>query len=72
MTRTISAIAHEIRNDWKKPYFGAVPYLRAKRRKCGIALSKQCHHMARRCCTSGEGGIKRLVQGAKQWMTLIS
>ncbi len=24
--RTISEIANEIKNDWKKVYFGAVPY----------------------------------------------
>lgn len=27
--RSISEIATEIAKDWKKPYFGAVPYLRA-------------------------------------------
>lgn len=27
--RPIYAIAREIRADWKKPYFGAVPYLDA-------------------------------------------
>lgn len=26
---TLSKIASEIRKDWKKPYFGAVPYLDA-------------------------------------------
>lgn len=29
MTRPIHEIAREIRADWKKPYFGAVPYLEA-------------------------------------------
>jgi hypothetical protein len=29
MTRSISTIAAEIRRDWPKPYFGAVPYLDA-------------------------------------------
>ena len=28
-TRSLNTIASEIRNDWKKPYFGAVPYLDA-------------------------------------------
>lgn len=28
-TRPIYEIADEIRRDWKKPYFGAVPYLDA-------------------------------------------
>lgn len=27
--RPLSTIAQEIRKDWKKPYFGAVPYLNA-------------------------------------------
>lgn len=27
--RTLFAIADEIAHDWKKPYFGAVPYIRA-------------------------------------------
>jgi hypothetical protein len=27
--RSLSVIAREIRNDWKKVYFGAVPYLDA-------------------------------------------
>lgn len=30
-TRLIHDIATEIRNDWSKPYFGAVPYLCAMR-----------------------------------------
>jgi hypothetical protein len=29
--RTICAIANEVNEDWKKPYFGAVPYLDAMR-----------------------------------------
>ncbi len=29
MTRPLCDIAREIRKDWKKPYFGAVPYLSA-------------------------------------------
>lgn len=28
-TRTIREIAREVRRDWKRPYFGAVPYLSA-------------------------------------------
>lgn len=28
-SRPLYTIAEEIRNDWKKPYFGAVPYLEA-------------------------------------------
>lgn len=27
--RSLQAIAREIKNDWKKPYFGAVPYIDA-------------------------------------------
>lgn len=29
MARTLSSIAAEIRRDWKKPNFGAIPYLNA-------------------------------------------
>jgi hypothetical protein len=29
MTRPINWIANDIKRDWKKPYFGAVPYLQA-------------------------------------------
>lgn len=29
MTRPLYEIAREIRKDWTKPYFGAVPYLAA-------------------------------------------
>jgi hypothetical protein len=29
MTRSLSTIANDIRVDWAKPYFGAVPYLDA-------------------------------------------
>lgn len=29
MSRPIHEIAQEIKQDWAKPYFGAVPYLRA-------------------------------------------
>ena len=28
-TRPLSVIARDIRNNWTKPYFGAVPYLNA-------------------------------------------
>ena len=28
-SRSLSVIAAEIKKDWKKPYFGAVPYLQA-------------------------------------------
>ena len=28
-SRSLSSIAMEIKKDWKKPYFGAVPYLQA-------------------------------------------
>jgi hypothetical protein len=29
MNRPLYEIARDIRNDWKRPYFGAVPYLEA-------------------------------------------
>jgi hypothetical protein len=31
MNRPLYEIARDIRNDWKRPYFGAVPYLDAMR-----------------------------------------
>lgn len=31
MVRSLSTIAATIRNDWVKPYFGAVPYISAMR-----------------------------------------
>lgn len=33
--RTLSEIAHEIILTWKKPFFGAVPYLRAMAKLSG-------------------------------------
>lgn len=30
-TRPLYEIAREIRQDWKRPYFGAVPYIHAMR-----------------------------------------
>jgi hypothetical protein len=29
MQRSISTIAYDIAKDWSKPYFGAVPYIKA-------------------------------------------
>lgn len=29
MARYLTSIARDIRQDWKRPYFGAVPYLEA-------------------------------------------
>jgi len=29
MSRPLSVIARDIRKDWRKPFFGAVPYLKA-------------------------------------------
>ncbi len=36
MTRSISTIARDIRSDWPKPNFAAVPYLDAMRHINGI------------------------------------
>jgi hypothetical protein len=41
-TRTLSAIAAEIRGDWPKPYFGAVPYLNALSSLSSITDSYYC------------------------------
>jgi len=59
MTRTISAIAHEIRNDWKKPYFGAVPYLRAM-----MSLGDISDHYG---LDSGENVVLRFLSNATTW-----
>ncbi len=32
MPRSLSIIAHDIKLNWEKPYFGAVPYLEAMSR----------------------------------------
>jgi len=39
MSRPLSAIAQEIESVWAKPYFGAVPYLRAMRSLSSITDS---------------------------------
>lgn len=36
MPRTIAEIARDINREWKKPYFGAVPYLEAMHQIDGI------------------------------------
>ena len=36
MARKLSLIAAEIRRDWSKPYFGAVPYLSAMAELHGV------------------------------------
>lgn len=36
MARSLDVIAKEIRIDWRKPYFGAVPYLQAMGELSGI------------------------------------
>jgi len=42
MTRPIYEIAGEIRRDWPKPYFGAVPYLDAMESLSSINGSYYC------------------------------
>ena len=42
MARLINEIAAEIRADWKKPYFGAVPYLRVMHRLNTMSDSYGC------------------------------
>lgn len=37
MERSLMAIAEEIRTDWAKPYFGAVPYLEAMRHLVSVS-----------------------------------
>lgn len=42
MSRSLHAIAREIKSDWKKIYFGAVPYLNAMETLDSIDDKYQC------------------------------
>jgi hypothetical protein len=58
-TRQIYEIAREIRRDWKKVYFGAVPYLEAMH-----ALNDLSSHYAYEDATSI---INRFLSNASAW-----
>jgi len=57
--RNISTIAREIRRDWVKPYFGAVPYLEAM-----YSLEKVTDNYG---CDSAEGIIAYFLSNASTW-----
>ena len=58
-TRSIATIAREIRQDWKKPYFGAVPYI-------GAMLS--LHDISDKYgCEDARGIVMYFLSNAGQW-----
>ena len=57
--RSISAIACEIKQDWKKPYFGAVPYLNAM---LSINSVKDKYY-----CDSAESVVWYFLSNATTW-----
>ena len=59
MTRPLYAIAAEIKADWKKPYFGAVPYLDAMRELASI--DQPFYH------DSGESIVRYFLANASTW-----
>lgn len=58
-TRTLKAIMREVRNDWKRPYFGAVPYIQA----LSVLNSPSDMYFADR----GEDLILYFLSNAKGW-----
>lgn len=57
--RSIATIAREIRADWKKPYFGAVPYLDAMFELDTIDDKYYCD--------SGESVVRYFLANANTW-----
>lgn len=57
--RSISTIAREIRADWKKPYFGAVPYIDAMLQL--DAISDNYYY------DSGESVVRYFLANASTW-----
>jgi hypothetical protein len=57
--RTIRAIANEITSDWKKPYFGAVPYLEAMRQ---LGTMKDMYG-----CDSADEVVTYFLSNATNW-----
>lgn len=57
--RPIHAIAREVRADWKKPYFGAVPYLDAM----GYLERISDPYM----CDSGESIVRYFLANSGTW-----
>ncbi len=59
MARPLHEIAREIRKDWKKPYFGAVPYIDAM-----ASLNKVSDNFY---LDSGESIVQYFLANAAQW-----
>ncbi len=57
--RPIGVIAREIRNNWPKPYFGAVPYLEAMRSLYSITDNYYAD--------SGESVVRYFLANATTW-----
>ena len=57
--RSIAVIAREIRADWKKPYFGAVPYLDAM---CELSSINDNYYY-----DSGESVVRYFLANANTW-----
>jgi hypothetical protein len=58
-TRPLSEIAAEISEDWKKPYFGAVPYLDAMSLLVDITDNYYCD--------SGDDIVRYFLANATTW-----
>lgn len=58
-TRTLFEIAREIRSDWKKPYFGAVPYLEA--------MESMIHVTDTYIADSGKSVVLYFLSNANTW-----
>ena len=59
MTRSISTIARDIRRDWAKPYFGAVPYLDAMQSLNAISDAYYCD--------SADSVVRYFLANASAW-----
>lgn len=59
MTRPLHAIARDIQRDWAKPYFGAVPYLKALRAL--ESISDKIYY------DSAESVVRYFLANAGQW-----
>lgn len=59
MARPLYEIAREIRKDWKKPYFGAVPYIDAM-----ASLNKVSDNFY---LESGESIVQYFLANAAKW-----
>ena len=61
-TRDLHEIAAEIRKDWKKVYFGAVPYLNAM-----ITMDDLSSPKSNYGCDSGKSIVLYFLSNANSW-----